>query len=215
MAEPTLTTTAVGRTQAPPDQAELRFEASAVESDVTGARRAVADRAARLRGVLDETGVPDDRVRTTQFRVGRQSPNPHDRQQDPESRPFEAIETVSVTIRDLDALGTVLAAAVDEAGAEIDDVTFTFRTETKRDLEREAIEDAVETARKKAEAAASAEGLTVGDVRSMTTENRSSARARQTGTGLGARLQESGSAPTSGPIDVTATVEVEYELAKP
>ena len=215
MADPTLTTSAVGRTKAPPDEAELRFEASAVESDVTGARRAVADRAARLRRVLGETGVPDERVRTTQFRVQRRSPNPHDRQQDPESRPFEATETVSVTVRDLDALGTVLAAAVDEADAEIGDVTFTFRTETKRKLEREALEDAVDTARGKAEAAASAEGLTVGDVRSMTTDSRSSSRARQTGTGLGAQLQESGSAPTSGPIDVTVTVEVEYELLQP
>lgn len=163
MADPTLTTSAVGQTRAPPDEAELRFEASAVESDVTGARRAVADRAARLRRVLGETGVPDERVRTTQFRVRRQSPNPHESQQDPESRPFEATETVGVTVRDLDALGTVLTAAVDEADAEIGDVTFTFRTETKRELERKALEDAVETAREKAEAAASAEGLTVGD----------------------------------------------------
>lgn len=77
-------------------------------------------------------------------------------------------------------------------------------------MEREALDDAVETARRKAEAAASAEGLTVGDVRSMTTEDRS--RASRTGTGLGAAAQELRSAPTSGPIDVTATVEVEYEL---
>lgn len=212
MADPTLATSAVGRTRAPPDKVELRFEASATEPNVTGARRAVADRAARLRGVLDETGVPDERVRTTRFRVGRQSRGPHGREHDPESRPFEATETVGVTLHDLDALGDVLAAAVDDADAEIGDVTFTFRTETKRELEREALEDAVETARRKADAAASAEGLTVGDVRSMTTENRS--RARRTGTGLGAAAQESGNAPTSGPIDVTVTVEIEYELLK-
>ena len=43
---------------------------------------------------------------------------------------------------------------MDEAGVEINEVAFTFRTETRRDIQREAIADAVTTARKKAEAAA-------------------------------------------------------------
>lgn len=51
-----------------------------------------------------------------------------------------------------DPLADVLTAAVDDARSEIDGVTFTFQTETNRELEREAIADAVATARQKAEA---------------------------------------------------------------
>lgn len=126
------------------------------------------------------------------------------------ARPFKVIETVSVALDDLDALGDLLAAA-DDADAEIDGVTFTFRTETRRELEREAVADAVTTARRKAEAAAAAEDATVGGARSMTTEDRSS--VRQSGAGLGAGgTEQSRSAPASGPIDVVVGVEVQYEL---
>lgn len=118
---------------------------------------------------------------------------------------------MSVTLDDLDALGDLLAAAVDAADAEIEGVTFTFRTETKRKLEREVVADAVTTAGRKAEAAAAAEDATVGGVRSMTTEDRSN--VRQSGAGLGGdETEQSRGAPTSGPIDVVVGVEVQYEL---
>ena len=212
MTDSTITTGAVGRTRAPPNRVEVQFEARAVEHDVTAARRGVAERASDLRRALADAGADDERVRTARFRVRKQPPQPHGGdERDAGSRPFEAIETVSVTLDDLDALGDLLAAAVDDAGAEIDGVTFTFRTETKRELEREAVADAVTTVRRKAEAAAAAEGATVGGVRSMTTEDRSS--ARQSGVGLGAgEAEQSRSAPASGPIDVVVGVEVEYEL---
>ncbi|MFC4451562.1 SIMPL domain-containing protein [Halorussus aquaticus] len=214
MTAPTITTDAVGRTRAPPDRVELGFETRAVEPDVTAARRSVAERATELRRVVVEAGATDENVRSTRFRVRRQSPgHSGDAERDPESRPFEAMESVAVTLDDLDALGDLLAAGVDEANAEIDDVTFTFRTETKRQLEREAVADAVTTARRKAEAAAAAEGVGVGGVRSLTTEERS--RARQSGAALGAgAAEQSGTAPASGPIDVTVGVTVEYELVE-
>ncbi|NEU58088.1 SIMPL domain-containing protein [Halorussus sp. MSC15.2] len=214
MTDSTITTGAVGRTRAPPDRVELVFETRVVEPEVTAARRSVARRATELRRVVVDAGATDENVRTARFRVRRQPPgHGGDAERDPESRPFEATETVAVTLDDLDALGDILAAGVDEAEAEIEDVTFTFRTETKRELEREAVTDAVTTARRKAEAAAAAEGADVGGVRSLTTEDRS--RARQSGAALGAgAAEQSGTAPSSGPIDVTVGVTVEYELVE-
>lgn len=212
MADRTITVEAVGKAQAPPDEVALQFAARAVEPDVTSARRAVAEQSTRLRTVLGDVGVSDANVKTKRFHVRRRPPNRDPQSEaDPEEQPYEATEHVGVTIHDLDSLGEVLAVAVDDAGAEIDGVTFTFRTETKRELDREAIEDAVETARKKAAAAAAAERLAVGDVRSMTTDDASN--ARQSGVGLGHQAAtESGRAPQSGPIDVTANAEVTYEL---
>ena len=206
----TITTAAVGRASAPPDQVGLQFSASALEPDVTGARRAVAEQATRLRQVLDETGIPDDRIRTERFRI-RQRPPDRGEQPDQDAQPYHATETISVTLLDLDRLGEILSAAVDQAGVEIDEVGFTFRTETQRALQREAIADAVETARKKATAAAAAENMAVGEVRSIVTDDGSRPRRTSSGQQLAMDTAESGSLE-SGPIDIQVRVEVEYEL---
>lgn len=210
MTEPTITTTAVGLASGPPDEVGLEFSANAVEPDVMRARRAVAEQATQLRQVLDATGVPEARVRTDQFRIRQRRP---DRGEPvaPESLPYDATESITVTLHALDRLGEVLSAAVDEAGVEIESVTFAFRTRTQRTLQREAIADAVETARQKAEAAAAAESLALGDVRSMVTEAGSRPHRTAAGRPLAMDMDESG-AVESGPIDVQVSVEVAYEL---
>ena len=209
MTTQTITTAAVGRASAPPDEVDLRFSATAIEPDVISARRTVAEQATLLRQVLDETDVPEDRIRTDQFRIRQRSPDRGS--PSTQDQPFHATERISVTLLDLDRLGETLSAAVDEAGVEIDEVGFTFQTETQRELQREAIADAVETARKKATAAATAEEMTVGDLRSIVTDDGSRPRRTSAGQQLAMDTAESGSVD-SGPIEIQVRVEVEYEL---
>ncbi len=215
MTEQTITTTAVGRTNAQPDEVDLKFAARATDPDVTTARRAVADQALVLREELDTVGIPDERIRTSRFRI-RQGPpdrgNPS--ASDPETQPYRANEIITVVLFDLDRLGDVLSAAVDDAGVEIDEVAFTFQTATQRDLQQTAIADAVDTARQNATAAATAEDLTVASVQSIVTDSGSRPRRLGAGQALGSRIQESGSVK-SGPIEVSVTVEVEYHLEEP
>lgn len=213
----TITTAAVGETRAPPDEVGLKFSTRAVEPDVTSARREVAERSSRLRAALEDTGVPDEVIRTEQFRVSQRHPDPRferSSERDPDELPYVAVEHVGVSLRDLDSLGQVLSAAVDDAEAEIENVIFTFRTETMRELQQEALSDAVTTARKNAEAAAAAEGLELGDVRWMSTDEGRHGQRPMSGQQL-VLDSESGGAPSSGPIDVHARVEVEYELCEP
>ncbi len=192
------------------------FSIRAIEPDVTNARRVVAEQSAQLRNALENTNVPKEEVGTERFQVRHQHPDPQGRRSeksDPDEIRYEATEHIGVTLHDLDSLGSVLSAAVDDASAEIVTVAFTFRTETKRALQQDALSDAVVTARKKAEAAAAAEGLELGDVRSMTTGE--GQRHQRAGGGQAlASTTESGSAPASGPIDVHARVDVEYELCE-
>lgn len=212
MADRTLTTTAVGRASASPDEVDLQFAATAEERDVASARRAVAEQAAQLRQVLDSIGVPEDQIRTSRFQLRQRRPD-RGEQSDQDARPYRATETVSVSLHDLDRLGDTLSTAVDEAGVEINEVAFTFRTETRRDLQREAIADAVTTARKKAEATATVEGLTVEEVHSIVTDGGSRPRRTSAGRQQAMQSDESGSVE-SGPIEVTARVEVEYGLSE-
>lgn len=213
MVDQTITTTAVGQASAPPDEVALQFTATVDRADVAGARRAVVEQAAALRDVLDANGVPGERVRTSRFQI-RKRPREQHRHSDWEERPYRATETIDVTVRDLDRLGDVLSSAVEDAGVEISEVSFTFQTETRRDLQRDAIADAVATARKKAAAAAAAEGLAVDEVRSMVTDDGSRPMRRSAGQQLAMDTAESGSLD-SGPIDVHVRVEVEYGLTDP
>lgn len=215
MTDQTITTTAVGRTSAPPDEVDIQFAARAADPDVTTARRMVADQAVELRQELDDVGIPDERIRTSRFRI-RQGPpdrgNPS--VSDPETQPYRASETITVVLFELDRLGDVLSAAVDDAGVEINEVAFTFQTETQRDLQQTAITDAVNTARKNATAAAAAENLTVESVQSIVTDTGSHPRQLRAGQALGSQIQVTGSVE-SGPIEVSVTVEVEYLLEEP
>lgn len=158
--------------------------------------------------MLEDLGVPAEQCRTDGFHIRQRPPDPGSHSAaDP--RPHPATETVRVTLFDFTLLTEALTGAVDRAGVEIRDVTFTFRTATQRELQREAVTDAVEAAREKAVAAAAAEGLSVGSARSIVTD--ASHRPRQSGAALARDTAESGSV-TSGPLDVQVRVEVEYEL---
>ena len=137
MTDQTIMTTAVGRTSAPPDEVNLQFEARATDPNVMTALRAVADQALALRQERDTVGIPDERIRTSQFRIRQRPPdraNPS--ASDPETQPYHATEVITVVLFDLDRLDDVLSAAVDDAGVEINEVAFTFQTETQRDLQQ-------------------------------------------------------------------------------
>lgn len=213
MTERTVTTTAVGTASGRPDQVNVSFAANAVELSVAAARRSVAEQAAALREAVADAGVPDDRVRTEQFNIRRHRPGDtrHGGDDGDDAEEYEATEKVGVTLHDLDRLEEVLSGSVD-AGVQIGDVTFTFRTGTHRELQREAVADAVATAREKASAAAAAEGLVVDGVRSIVTDDGSQPRVTRSG-GAPLSMDTSGSVE-SGPIDVDVRVEVEYGLVE-
>ncbi|MFC6734273.1 MULTISPECIES: SIMPL domain-containing protein [unclassified Haladaptatus] len=209
MAEQTLVTAAIGQARAPPDKVRLQISAKAEDPDVGEARRKVARQATHLRETLVAKGVSKDRIRTIRFHVGERPPY-QPREEATDDQPYWAEEVIEVAVHDIDRLDDVLTSAVEGVGVEVNDVTFTFRTETQRELERKALEDAVRTARKKAQAAAAAEQLVVERVRSIVTDDTS--RPQPVSMDLRtARGQESGSVE-SGPIEIYARVEVEYEI---
>lgn len=212
MTDRTITTGATGKTQAPPDEVHVQFSATAVEPDVLSARRVVAEKSGKLRTALSEAEISEERIKTARFQVRQRRPNRGpEPNRDPDDQPYEGDESIVVTLRELDGLEDVLTTAVEDAGVEIKNVNFGFETETKRELEREALADAAKTARKKAEAAAEAEGLAVDGVLSMTTEEVT--RTRRSATGLGMQAtEESGGGPASGPLDVSVDLEATYEL---
>lgn len=176
---------------------------------MTDAHRTAAEQATHLRQVLDGVDVPE---------IGSERANsastPQNRGNQPEQgpRPYRTTETTDVTLRDLDRLGDVLSAAVDEAGVEIDEVAFTFRTEARRALQCEAIADG--------RRCGAEEGNRGGRGREPDCRRRPVDCDRRAGanstdvrrpTTAGDTSESEG--VESGPIDVSARVEIEYWLS--
>ncbi|MFC4357587.1 SIMPL domain-containing protein [Halobium salinum] len=151
MNDRTVSTTATGRAAGHPNRAELKLSAEAVDPEPMAARRAVGGQSVALRQSLREAGVPDDTVRTSEFRIVRRPRRPERPERSEaadEPDPYTATESVHVTVADPDDVGPVLTGAVDDAGVGVDEVTFTFSEERRAELVRTATRKGVAVARR-------------------------------------------------------------------
>jgi uncharacterized protein YggE len=151
-----ITVTGVGRIDAAPDQAEFSLGITTKAATAREALAANSDRMRRLIDALKAAGVAERDLKTQNVSIG---PN-YDGA--PEPAGYSASNTVSVVIRDLDRAGAVLEAA-SRAGA--NNVYGPSLTRADREsLEAQALEKAVESARKRAEALARAADVRLGPV---------------------------------------------------
>jgi hypothetical protein len=151
-----ITVTGVGVVAATPDEADLSFgvEAQAVNAQEALSRNGLAAR--RLITTLKDAGVAEADLRTEQVSV-----HPH-HGQDGKLTGFTARNAVRATIRDLEAAGAVVEAAV-TAGAT--DVHGPFVAVSNQDeLYRSAFAAAFADARAKAEGLAALAGVGLGHV---------------------------------------------------
>jgi uncharacterized protein len=151
-----ITVTGVGRVDTVPDEAEFSLGISTDGATARAALAANSDRMRRLIAALKAAGVAERDLETQNVSV---SPD-YDGDAEPDG--YTASNTVSVRIRDLDRAGAVLEAA-SQAGA--NNVYGPSLTRANRDeLEEQALEQAVENARRRAETLARAAGVRLGRV---------------------------------------------------
>lgn len=151
-----ITVTGVGHVDSVPDEAEFSLGITTKARTAREALAANSDRMRRLIAALKTAGVAERDIKTQDVSIG---PN-YDGDTEPNG--YSASNTVSVRIRELDRAGAVLAAA-SQAGA--NNVYGPSLTRANREaLEAEALERAVENARKRAETLAGAAHVRLGRV---------------------------------------------------
>jgi uncharacterized protein YggE len=155
--ERTLTTDATSTRTAPPDLGAVEVTATGTGGTPPAAREAAADRAATVRGSLSGV-VDEEHVGTTEFDLTEGS-SLFDEECE---APFRATERLAVECPPARARDAVVAAT--DAGGTVEAVRLDLREETRRAVHVEALADAMALARRKAEAAARAEGLSVDGV---------------------------------------------------
>lgn len=208
----TVTTGGQGTVLAAPDEAVLFIS---VETQAEEAAAAVDQNAQQMDAViarLQEEGVPEDAIQTSNVAVFPEGqPDPQTGQVVPDR--YRATNTVQVTLTDLERVGQIYSAAV-EAGA--NNVRGPeWRLSEDSVAVQEALKKAAAAARGKAAALAEAEGATVGEVLVMHEDSASSPPVLMRDTAEAMAAGEVAPTPVNPQdLEVTASVTVTYRLER-
>lgn len=157
--EQTVTVSAVGTVRLTPDRAAVSFGVTSREDTAALAQSKNAEAVDRVIGVLTDRGVEEKSIRTANYYLYPQ----YDWSETGEQRiiGYVAATTLTVSDQELAGLGTLLSACVEAGVNQIDNVSFLCSGYDE--AYRQALAQAVEAARDKADALARAAGRTLGE----------------------------------------------------
>lgn len=158
----TVTVTAVGKVEGRPDLAVINFGIRGIADTAQGAMEVLARRQNAVIDALEnDVGLPDDQVRTGNISLRRNCRFDRNRERTVCSG-YVARTSVRAETRDLDQVGAIIDAGVSAGASSLSGVSFE-RTENDQAL-RDALAQAMELARGKAEALATSAGRNLGRV---------------------------------------------------
>jgi hypothetical protein len=164
---PSISVSGSATVEAAPDLAVVRVTVEREANTADRARGDVATAVKEMREALRDAGVPDANVTTESFGVFPQYQY-HDRERTLDG--YRAVHSFRIEVAPEDA-GEIVDVAVGNGADRVAGIAFTLSEEKRADLRQEALTLAVENARTDAETMAAAAGVSVGEVRSLSTSN--------------------------------------------
>lgn len=201
-AEKLVTVTGEATIAVAPDTATMRIGVSSQEKTAREASEANAKQMTSVLAAIKSAGIADRDVQTSRLSLQPQyDPN----KGTPHLTGFQATNQVTVRIRDIDRLPTVLDRAIAAGANEMSGIEFTVSEQSK--LLDQARADAIADARRKAELYATAAGAKLGHVVSIAEEGPAPPpRPMQT--------MRAGAVPIApGEQTLRAIITVSYELS--
>lgn len=161
-----ITVVGVGEVNLKPDIARINVGAEASASTVSEAKQEVDDRLAAILNVLQEMGIAERDIQTSQYSIyyEREPVYPMAAEEGVKEATgaYRVTSMLNVTIRDLDRVDEVLDAVVEAGANQMYGVTFTVSDE--QEWEKEAREKAMADAKARAEELAGLAGVELGEV---------------------------------------------------
>lgn len=160
----TITVVGEGKVKAQPDMAQANIGVEIIDPDVKQASDEAASTMEAVLAALKAQGVADSDVQTSYYNIWVERPY------SPEGTPsteaiYHVSNNVQVTLHDLSKVTTILGAAIEAGANTINSVTFNVADPT--DLRSQARQQAVENAKANAEELATLNGVTLGEVVSV------------------------------------------------
>ena len=153
---PMLTVSADGEARVTPDEATVRLGVSAQAPTAREAQDQVSRAAGAILEAVRRLGIPADRIQTSELNLGPVygQGRPDREPQEPQIVGYQASNVVSVQVEQLDKVGPVIDAGLGAGANRLEGVMFGLRDDRK--ARAEALTQAVEAARVKADALARA-----------------------------------------------------------
>lgn len=205
-----VTVSAIGTAYGEPDEASFDAGVSALDENVQAATTAVSRRVSSLLAALQEAGVAERDIRTTNFTIYPEQV--YDNNGQPTKLRYRVVNTVHVTVRNTENLGTLLGMSVEAGANEVSNVVFAVADPSA--LERQARESAMNAARAKAEQLAQFGDAELGELRRVTEGAQPGGAEPLPQFRLEASVADAGgNVPvSSGQLAITVTVQVTYSL---
>ena len=199
----TVTSSGSGTVSAVPDIAVMSFGVSASSSNAKTALNSVSGKATKVSDALKKAGVADKDIQTQNISIYPQT------DQNNKVTGYQASLSVSAKVRDLSQLSSVIGAA---SAAGVDSLNGpTFSISEDAPYTEQAVQKAVDDARRNATAMARAAGKSVGAVVSMTNNASGPISPVPFSSALAAGAAKD--VPIQpGQLDVTSNLTVVFEL---
>lgn len=205
MEDQTITVVGFGRATRPPDVAEARLAVQLTRPTAAEARREAALAVDAVLAALGQAGVARDDVRTV--RLALHPVYEHERGGGNRLTGHQLTNEMAVLVRDLDAVGRIVDAAISAGATTVESVSF--RVADEAGLRREALSAAIADARGKAEVLAGAARVRLGPVRSLGEEVGRSGPPVP----LAMRMEAAGETPVvPGDVEIVARVSTVFHI---
>jgi hypothetical protein len=204
-----ITVVGEGKARVRPDTAQTNIGVEVVADSVQEASSQTEETMNAVMQALRDLGVPENDMQTSGYSVWVERPYGPEGPQ-PDAAPlYHVSNSLSVTIRDLDNIGSILDAAIEAGANNIFGVTFTVADPSS--FQSEARQEAVENARAKAEELAQFNNVTVGEL--LTISEVIQGGAVPLFSGAAAEGLGGGGGPISpGELEITVQLQVTYAL---
>ena len=177
-----------------------------------GVAEAREQNASRMQAVIDavkRSSTPSPEISTTRFAVTPQY-DYQERRNPPRITGYNVSNQVTVKLAAIDKISDLLDAALAAGATDVGSLEFTLKDSRK--LRMEAYEEAVRTARSKAQALAQAAGVQLGPVHLIRESGGSLMPMRREMLMMSAPVAKTDTPIESGEVTVQVNVEIQYEI---
>ncbi|ELY93178.1 hypothetical protein C482_19431 [Natrialba chahannaoensis JCM 10990] len=204
----TITVAADGEVETEPDRATMSLGVESVDESADAVSDDLATRSEQLREAFDDLGIPEDNIEEGRYSV---RPSRAARREEGVEE-FVGTHSYQVTLDDVERVGEVIDAAVDAGADDVGRVNFTVQDETRAELRKDAIDDALAMADEEAEHIASNRGVELTGTTAVTT---SDVRVSTVRHDVAYETDDAADAAPeteidADPVSITASATVEY-----
>lgn len=196
-----------GRVKVQPDVADLTVGVMVQRDRANDASIDSAEQMAKVIEALKAAGIADEDIQTITLSLDPV----YDYNREPAALTgYNATNIVAVTIRDLTTVGTTIDAAIDAGANNVGGLSF--RLDDTSAVESAAREAAMAAAKAKADELASAAGVTVTGVVSISESSGSFPMPIYYGEAAGAAMRDASTPVQAGNVEISITVNVVYSI---